>query len=64
MNYVPVIALVPQRIADRLDEWAEDAAVVDATSPLGEKMARNGWTVHMILAGSALSLGVESGVPA
>lgn len=59
-TFVPVIGLVPERVATRLDEMAEDPAVVVALEPLREIMERNGWTPAMMLAGTMIRVGVDA----
>ena len=38
---VPVVCLVPQKVADRIAEWATDPTAVAALAPLAETMARS-----------------------
>lgn len=60
-RYVPVIAVAPEGIADRISKWANDPVALAALEPVAELMGRNGWTPEMVMAGVVLAFGVEHG---
>lgn len=60
-RFVPIIAVAPIGIAERIAEWASDPAAAEALEPLADLMDSNGWTGEMLMAGTVLAFGVTHG---
>ena len=56
-KFVPIIAIVEQAVVDALAERAK-LFKNDQTGPLGEALARNGWTNEQLIAGYVLKIGL------
>lgn len=57
-RYVPIVAVVPQGVADRLAVWASEAPPLEQHPEVAELLERNGWTTEMLLAGVLLAEGL------